>query len=83
VVYRCECNLHSDLVVEILEHIIVKLFCVVDYDVLWDTVMTDDVLTEEFLDACRAYVCNRLRLNLFCEVFHCYDDEGVVALSWI
>jgi hypothetical protein len=45
--------------------------------------MTDDVLTEEFLDACGAYVCNRLRLNLFCEVFHCYDDEGVVALSWI
>jgi hypothetical protein len=48
-VYRCEGNLHADLVIEILEHVIVKILGVVDYDLLWDSVMTNDVLQYFFL----------------------------------
>jgi hypothetical protein len=50
-------------------------------NVSWYTIAADDVLPETFLDGCGAYVCNGLHLNLFCEVFHYYDGEGVVALG--
>jgi hypothetical protein len=48
-VYRCEGNLHADLVIEILEHVIVKILGVVDYDLLWDSITTNDVLQYIFL----------------------------------
>jgi hypothetical protein len=57
-VYRCKGNLHSDLMAEILEHVIVEFLGVVDCDVSWDAIATGDILLENFLDGGRAYVCN-------------------------
>jgi hypothetical protein len=68
--------------VEILEHVVVELLGVVHCDVSQDTIAAFDVLPEKLLDGCGVYVCNELRLNPFCEILHCYDDEGIVALSW-
>jgi hypothetical protein len=82
VVYQCEGNLHSNLMIEILEYIVVELFGVVDCDVSWNTVAANDVLSEKFLSGCGAYICNGLRLNPFCEILYYYDGKGVVALSW-
>jgi hypothetical protein len=42
VVYRCECNLRSDLLVEIFEHYIVKLLYVVDYYMPKDAIAADE-----------------------------------------
>jgi hypothetical protein len=56
------------MMAKILEHVIVKLLGIVDYDVLGDDITADDVLPEKFLNGCRAYVCNRLCLNPFCEI---------------
>jgi hypothetical protein len=47
VVYGCEGDLHSDLVVEILEHVIVELFGIADGNISWDAVAIDDVLQEK------------------------------------
>jgi hypothetical protein len=49
-VHRCKCNLRSNLVVEVHEHCIVKIFCVVDSDVPWYTIAADDVLSKELFD---------------------------------
>jgi hypothetical protein len=38
------------MLAEVLEHCIVKVFYVVNYDVSRDTVAADDILPEEFFD---------------------------------
>jgi hypothetical protein len=48
-IYGCEGNLRSDLVEEILEHIIVKILGIVDCYASWDTVAADDVFPEDSL----------------------------------
>jgi hypothetical protein len=50
VIYRCEGNLRSNLLVEILQHYISKILCVVDREVSGDTVAVDDVLPKVFFD---------------------------------
>jgi hypothetical protein len=67
---------------EILEHGIVKIPCIVDGDLLWNSIMTDDVLPKEFLDGDGGYIGNGLRFNPFGEVLHCDDSESVVYLCW-
>jgi hypothetical protein len=46
VVYRCEGNIRPDLVIEILEHASIEVFSVVECDLLWNSVIADDVLPE-------------------------------------
>jgi hypothetical protein len=82
-VCRCEGNLHSDLVVEILEHAAVKVLSVVNYYLLRNSIVTNDVFLEEFFDGRRGYVGDGLRLNPLCEVFQYHDGEDVVALCWL
>jgi hypothetical protein len=62
-VYICHDNLRSDLMAEILEHCIIKILCVINYEVLRDTIAADDILPDEFFDGCRDYVCDGLCLN--------------------
>jgi hypothetical protein len=47
-VYRCEGDLRSDLMAEILEHATVKILGVVDYDLLRDSIATYNVLPNFF-----------------------------------
>jgi hypothetical protein len=67
---------------EILEHGTIKILGIVDRDLLWNFIATDDALPEEFLDSGRGYVGNRLRFNTFGEVLHCDYSESVVFLCW-
>jgi hypothetical protein len=67
-IYRSKGDRRSNLVAEILEHCIIKKLGIIDFDVLWDAIAVDDILTEEFSDGCGAYVYDRLHLNPFCEV---------------
>jgi hypothetical protein len=48
-VYRCECDIHSNLLAKIFEHGIDEVLCIIDYYVPWDAIATDDVLPKEFL----------------------------------
>jgi hypothetical protein len=80
VIYRCEGNLRSNLLVEILEHWTVKIFGIVNCDVSRDAIARDDILPKEVFDGCRAYVCNRFPFNPLCEIFDGHHREGVVAL---
>jgi hypothetical protein len=48
VVYRRDGDLRPDLVAEILEHATIKILGIVDCDLLWNFVVTDDILPEEF-----------------------------------
>jgi hypothetical protein len=82
VVYRCEGDLRPDLMAEILKHGTIKIFGVVDRDLLWNSIATDDVLLEKFLDGGGGYVAKRLHFNPFGEVLHCDYSEGVVSLHW-
>jgi hypothetical protein len=43
--------LHPDLMAEVLEHVSVKLFAIVNGDFSRDAVAVDDVLPKEFLDS--------------------------------
>jgi hypothetical protein len=70
------------LIAEVLEHVIVELLDIVDGNFSRDTVAADDVLPEEFLDGCGAYVYDGFCINPLCKVLNYYDSEGVVALSW-
>jgi hypothetical protein len=74
--YGCEGHLHFDLLTKVLEH------CIVDYNLAWDAVVTDDVLPEKLFDSCGAYVCDRPRLNPLCEVLRSHNSEGVISLYW-
>jgi hypothetical protein len=81
-VHGREGDLHPDLMIEMLEHATVKIFGIVDCDLLWDSIATDDVLLEEFLNGCGGYVGDELRLNPLSEVFYYHYGEGVVSLCW-
>jgi hypothetical protein len=80
VIHRHECDLHSNLLVEILEHCIVKVLCIVGRNVSRDTVAADANLPEEFSDCRRAYVGESHRLFPLHEILNYHNDEGVVAL---
>jgi hypothetical protein len=67
---------------KVLEHCIVKVFCIIDCNVARDTITADDVLLEIFFDSCGAYVCDWLRLNPLCEVLYDHNNEGVISLCW-
>jgi hypothetical protein len=82
IVHGCEGNLRFNLVVEILEHVIVEILGVVDYNVLRDAIAADDILREEIFNGYRAYVSDGLRLNQFRELFDCHNSEGIVAMCW-
>jgi hypothetical protein len=47
VVYRCEGDLHADLVIEIFEHGTIEIFGIDDGDLLWNSVATIDVLPKK------------------------------------
>jgi hypothetical protein len=49
---------------------------------LWNSIATDDVLPEEFLNGGGRYVGDRLCFNPFGEVLHCDYSESVVSLCW-
>jgi hypothetical protein len=80
VVYRCEGDLRPNPMAEILEHSTIKILGIVDHDLLWNSVATDDVLPEEFLNGGRCYVGNRLCFNPLCEVLHCDYSESILFL---
>jgi hypothetical protein len=82
VIHRRECDLRFNLLVEILEHCIVKILCVVDCDVSGHAIAADDVLPEEFFDCCGAYISERLHLYPLHEIFDCHLSEGVIVLRW-
>jgi hypothetical protein len=67
---------------EILEHGTIKILGVVNYDLLWNSVATDDVLPEEFLNGGRGYVGNRLRFDPHGEVLHYDYSKSVISLWW-
>jgi hypothetical protein len=81
-VYRRETNLHPDLMTEILEHAAIKVLGVMDCDLLGNSVATDDVLPENFLDGRGGYVSDGLCLDPLGEVFYCHYGKGVVSLCW-
>jgi hypothetical protein len=81
-VYECEGDIWPNLMAEIPEHGTVKILGVVDHDLLWDSIVTNDVLPEEFFDGSRDYVGNGLRFNPFGEVLHCDYGKIVVSLYW-
>jgi hypothetical protein len=82
VVYRCEGDLRPNPMAKILEHSTIKILGVVDHDLLWNSVATDDVLPEEFLNGGRCYVGNRLCFNPLCEVLHRDYSESILSLCW-
>jgi hypothetical protein len=47
-VYRCEGDLHSDLMVENLEHRIIEILGVINCDLSRDAIVANDILLEEF-----------------------------------
>jgi hypothetical protein len=70
------------LMTEILEHATIKVLSVVNYDLLWNSIVTNDILLEEFLDGSRGYVGDELRFDPIGEIFYCYNGESVVSLCW-
>jgi hypothetical protein len=79
VVYRCECDLRSDLLIEILEHCTIEVICVVDCNVPGTAVAIVDILPEELFACFGAYVCDRLHLDPLCEVLDCHHDDSVIT----
>jgi hypothetical protein len=65
---------------KIPEHGTIKILGIVNGDSLRNSVMTDDVLLEEFLNCGGGYIGYRLCFNPFGEVLHCNDGEGVISL---
>jgi hypothetical protein len=82
VVHTSKAFLHPYLIAIFLEHDIVELFCIFNCDFSWSTKVIDDVLPEKLLDFHGDYVHDKLHLNLFGEVVHCYDGGGIITLSW-
>jgi hypothetical protein len=56
VIYRCERDLRSDLLTEILEHSTVRILDIGDGYLLRDFVAIYDVLPEKYLDGGRGYI---------------------------
>jgi hypothetical protein len=48
-VFGCEGSLHINLVVEIIEHVTIEVFGIVNCDLLRDSIVTDNILLENFL----------------------------------
>jgi hypothetical protein len=67
---------------EILEHVIVKLFGIINCDFSRNPKMIDDILPEELLDYRRAYVGDWFCLDPLGKILDFYNGEGVIALSW-
>jgi hypothetical protein len=67
---------------EIFEHGTIKIIGIPNGDLLRNSVTTDDVLPEKFLDGGGGYVCYCLHFNPFGEVLDCDNSEGVVSLCW-
>jgi hypothetical protein len=63
-------------------HVIAKVFGVVNNDLLWDSIATDNILLEKLFNSQGGYVGDWLRFNPFHEVFHCHNGKGVIALCW-
>jgi hypothetical protein len=80
VVHRCEGDLCLDLMTKILEHGTIKILGVVNGDLLWNSIVTNDVQPEEFLDGGGGYVGDRLCFNPFGEILHHDNGEGVLSL---
>jgi hypothetical protein len=70
------------LMVEILAHATIKILGVVNCDLLWNSIVIDGILSEEFLDGHRGYIGDGLCFNPLGEIFYCYNGEGVVSLWW-
>jgi hypothetical protein len=51
VIYRCEEDLRPDLMTEIFDHGTIKILGVINDYLLRNSVMTDDVLPEKFLNS--------------------------------
>jgi hypothetical protein len=67
---------------KILEHGIIKILGIVDGYLLRDSIETDDVFLEKFLNSGRGYIGCRFCFNPLGEVLDCYNGEGVVSLGW-
>jgi hypothetical protein len=70
VVYRHEGDLRPNWIAKIHEHATIKALSIINYNLLWNSIVTDDVLPEEFLDRCGGYVSDGLRLNPLGEIFN-------------
>jgi hypothetical protein len=67
-------------VTAILEHATIKVLTGVGYDLLQNSVTTDNVLPEKILYSCRGHVSDRLCFYPLGEIFHRYYDKSVVSL---
>jgi hypothetical protein len=67
-------------VTKIIEHCTIEILGVIDGDLLRDSVTTDDVLPEKFLDGGGGYVGYGLRFDPFGEVLYCDNGKGVIPL---
>jgi hypothetical protein len=50
VIYRCERDLHSNLLAEIFEHYVIEILRIVDCNVSGNAVTTDNVLPEVLIE---------------------------------
>jgi hypothetical protein len=67
---------------EILEHSTIGILGIVNGDLLRNSVMTDDVLPEKFMDGGGGYICYWFRFNPSGEVLNWDNGKGVVILCW-
>jgi hypothetical protein len=67
---------------EIFEHSTIKILGINDGDLLRNSITTDDVLPENFLDGGGGYICYWFSFNPFGELLNCDKGEGVVFLCW-
>jgi hypothetical protein len=67
---------------EIIEHSTIKILGIVDSDFLRNSVTTNDVRLENFLDGGGGYIWYWFRFNPVGEVLDCDNGEDVVSLCW-
>jgi hypothetical protein len=82
VIFRCKGDLGPDLMTEIFEHSTIEIHGIVNGDLLRNSVMTDDVLLEKFMDGGGGYICYWFRFNPSSEVINWDNGKGVVVLRW-
>jgi hypothetical protein len=63
-------------VTKIFEHCTIKILDIIDGDLLRDSIMTDDVFPEIFLDGGGGYVSYGLHFDPFGEVLYYDNGEG-------